>query len=147
MKNALLLDAFRFPLFFPFSFSALGSLIAWTILLCGVVTCLKQRRSFFFFFFLFFYSVLRGVFHLLSWDFLVGMMISRTGWTFCRGILRLYFPSGEGKGSFFFLKVKIGVVTMYAWLGHGSYGEKGLVKVFLCDGAVLRGYSIGDVEW
>lgn len=85
---------------FPSSnfFSALGLLIAWEILLCGVVTCLNKGGAF-----SFSYSPSSGVFfELLSWDyFLVGMMISRIGWIFV-GALRLYFPPMGRKWCFFF---------------------------------------------
>lgn len=77
-------------------------------------------------------------FELLSWDlFWVGMMISRTGWISV-GASRLYFLRGEEKVIFVFFLGEIRLCNGDAWLGPGVYGEKCLVAVPFCDGAMPK---------
>lgn len=132
-----MVDLFLFSsTFFCFSSSKylLGSWLAHCMGNSAMWRCdmFKQRRSFSFSY----VPSTEMCFSLLSWIFfLVGMMISRTGWTSVGAFCGCVFPAGRKRFlsfffSFFFFIIffferKIGVVTMYAWLGHGIYGRNG----------------------
>lgn len=100
--------------------------------------CFNKGGAFFFPFL--FYSPSSGVFfELLSWGlfFWVGMMISRTGWISV-GASRLYFLRGEENVVFVFFLGEIRLCNGDAWLGPGVHGERCVVAVPFCDGAMLK---------
>lgn len=111
----------------------------------------KQRRSFSFSYI----PSTEMCFSLLSWDFfLVGMMISRTGWTSVGAFCGCIFPAGRKRFLSFFLSFSSSsssfsssflrenrscndVCLAMSW----DLWEKWLLKVPFCDGALLKSYK------
>jgi hypothetical protein len=63
-------------------------------------------------------------------------MISRTGWISVGAVCDCFFPVGRKR--LFFLLRENRICNDDAWLGSGIHGEKSLVALPFCDGAMLK---------